>query len=172
MYCNQQNQQPPKVEAWGYLQPLEKFAVLQPLPYTAPTVTELQCRCEASELPMNAGTVDRQNSRSSAHFTNTITELKYVRCRNSRRMSELPTLKAFENQPLALSGMTRTVNSPSYLSVRRRNSRPLPELPTNQPENNNFTIAGQIPDTSGIQTSKKTGQLFCLSNTQNSHGLA
>ena len=32
-----------------------------------------------------------------------------------------------------------------------RDSRPS-ELPTNQPENNNFTAAGQIPDTSGMNT--------------------
>ena len=28
VYVYQQNQQPPKVEAWGYLWPLEKLAVL------------------------------------------------------------------------------------------------------------------------------------------------
>ena len=44
--------------------------------YTAPTVTKLQCQREASELSMNAETPDS---------------------RNSRLMSELPTLSIFEN---------------------------------------------------------------------------
>ena len=50
MYCNQQNQQPPKVEAWGIYSPLGKtsrfIAVAIPdtsdMTYTTPTVTELQ----------------------------------------------------------------------------------------------------------------------------------
>ena len=62
------------------------------------------------------------------------------------------------------SGMTRTVNPPSQLKCEtselptlagtsdRRNSRPTSELSTNQPENNTFTVAGQIPDTSGMNT--------------------
>ena len=72
--------------------------------------------------------------------------------------------------------MTRTVNSLSQLSARRRNSRPLQELPTNQPENNNFIIAGQIPDTSGMntehvwycQTNKKQISFF-VSETLKTH---
>ena len=57
-----------------------------------------------------------------------------------------------------------TVNPPSQLKCEtselpthagtpnRRNSRLMSELPMNQPENNNFTTAGQIPDMSGIDT--------------------
>ena len=71
--------------------------------------------------------------------------------------------------------MTTTVNSPSQLKGEmselpaivgtpdRRNFRLMLELPLNQPENNNFTIAGQIPDMSGIntgQTSKKSVSSF------------
>ena len=43
---DQQNQQPPKVEAWGIYSPLGKLAVAIPdtsgMTYTAPTVTKLQ----------------------------------------------------------------------------------------------------------------------------------
>ena len=60
--------------------------------YIAPTVTKLQWCYEASELPMNAGTSDRRNFRPSAHLKTTVTELKYVRCRNSRLILELPTI--------------------------------------------------------------------------------
>ena len=46
VYCNQQNQQPPKVEAWGIYSPIEKLAVAIPdtsdMTYTASTVTKLQ----------------------------------------------------------------------------------------------------------------------------------
>ena len=66
--------------------------------HTAPTVTKLQRSCEVSELPMNAGTPDRRNSRLTSElptlsiFEKHVTELKLVRCRNSRHMSELPTV--------------------------------------------------------------------------------
>ena len=122
---------------------------------------------EVPELPTHAGTSDR---------------------RNSRLTSELPTLEALENQPLAsgrpyrtrpvwipdTSGMTWTVNSPNYLNCEsselstiaetsdRRNSRNTSELSTNQPENNTFTVTGQIPDTSGMAR-PATSQLALLS---------
>ena len=117
---------------------------------------------------MNAGTPDRWNSRLTSKlpilskFENHITELKNMRCRNSRHMPELPTVgtpdpQGFGKLAVGLwssipdtSGMTRTVNPPRQLKWRRRNSQPLLELPTNQPENNTFTVTGQIPDTSGI----------------------
>ena len=63
-----------------FIAPMEKLAVAIPdtsgMTYTAPTVTELQWCCETSELPMNARTSER---------------------RNSRLTSELPTLSTFEN---------------------------------------------------------------------------
>ena len=136
-----------------------------------------------------------------------------MRCRNSRHMSELPTVGtpdlrrnsrpsrllktsrwllvihtghvryAYRTRPVCIpdmSGMTRTVNPSSQLKCDtselptyagtsdRRNSRPTSELPTNQPENNRFAAAGQIPDTSGMntghvrycQTSKKSVSTF------------
>ena len=160
--------------------------------HTAPTVTKLQRSCEVSELPMNAGTPDRRNSRLTSElptlsiFEKHVTELKLVRCRNSRHMSELPTVGTPDlrrnSRPSRLlktsrwllvilcipdmSGMTRTVNPPSRSKCAtselpthagtpdRRNSRPTSELPTNQPESNNFTAAGQIPDTSGMNTGR------------------
>ena len=98
-----------------------------------------------------------------------------MRCRNSRHMPKLPTYvgtpdsQGFGKPAVGLwssipdtSGMTWTVNSPNYLNCEtselptiagtfnRRNSRHTSELPTNQPENNTFTVTGQIPDTSGI----------------------
>ena len=66
--------------------------------YTTPTVTKLQRSYEASELPMNAGTPDCRNSRLTSKlpvlskFENHVTELKNMRCRNSRHMPELPTV--------------------------------------------------------------------------------
>ena len=57
-----------------------------------------------------------------------------------------------------------TVNSPSQLkhetsefltitrTLDRRNSQIMSKLLTNQPENNNFTITGQIPDMSSMNT--------------------
>ena len=155
---------------------------------------------------MNAGTPDRRNSRLTSElpilskFENHVTELKNMRCRNSRHMPELPTVgtpdpHGFEKLAVGLwssipdtSGMTWTVNSPNYLNCEsselltisgtsdRRNSRPTSELPTNQPENNIFTVTGQIPDTSGMhtghvrygQTSNKSVSSF-VSQTLKSH---
>ena len=150
---------------------------------------------------MNAGTPDRRNSRLTSElptlsiFEKHVTKLRLVRCRNSRRMSELPTLTTFEKLAVGLwssipdtSGMTRTVNSPNYLNCEsselptiagtsdRRNSRHTSELPMNQPENNPFTVTGQIPNTSGIhtghvrygQTSNKSVSSF-VSQTLKSH---
>ena len=115
--------------------------------YTAPTVTKLQWQCEALELPMNAWTSDRRNSRLTSELPTLsifwklgnwvevceVSELpmhaKTSDRRNSRLTSELPTLKAFETSRWPLV-MTTTVNSPSQLSMRCQNSQPLPELPT------------------------------------------
>ena len=130
---------------------------------------------------MNARTSDRRNSRLTSelptlsNFEKHVTELKLVRCRNSRHMSELPTVGTPDlrrnSRPSRLLKtscwllvITRTVNPPSQLECEtselpthagtpdRRNSRPTSELPTNQPENNRFAAAGQIPDTSGMNT--------------------
>ena len=54
----------------------------------------------------------------------------------------------------------------------RRNSRPPSELPTNQPENNNFMAAGQIPDTSGIRPvlpDQQKNRLALVSQTLKTH---
>ena len=148
---------------------------------------------------MKAGTPDRRNPRLTSEllilskFENHVTELKNMRCRNSRHVSELPTVgtpdpQGFGKLAVGLwscipdtSGMTRTVNPPSRSKCDtselpthartpdRRNSRPTSELPTNQPENNNFIIARQIPNTSGIARPAKIGLLFCLSNTLRTH---
>ena len=99
-----------------------------------------------------------------------------MRCRNSRHMPELSTVGTPDPQGFGksavglwssipdMSGMTTIVNSPSYLNCEssklptivgtsdRRNSRHTSELPMNQPENNTFTVTGQIPDTSGMHT--------------------
>ena len=88
---------------------------------------------------MNAGTSNRRNSRLTSElltlnkFENHVTELMYVRCRNSRRMPELPTVGTLNlrrnSRPSRLLkiavgfwsgipdtfGMTRTVNPPSQL---------------------------------------------------------
>ena len=110
----------------------------------------------------------------------TVTELKCVRCRNSRRMPELPTVGTPDSRwnsrpsrhlktcrwPLAVhTGHVRydhhcelsksVKHEMSELSTiaetpDRQNFRLTSELPTNQPEINNIVIAGQIPDTSGI----------------------
>ena len=129
---------------------------------------------------MNARTSDRQNCRLTSElptlskFENHVTELKNMRCRNSRHMPELPTVGTPDPQGfgkpvvglwlsiLDTSGMTWTVNSLNYLNCEtselptivgtsdRRNSRHTSELPMNQPENNTFTVTGQIPDMSGM----------------------
>ena len=170
--------------------------------YTAPTVTKLQSICEASELPMNVRTSDRRNSRPTAYLKTIATELEYWRCQNSRYMSELPTVGTSDlcrNSQHSVhlktvvglwssipdtSGMTTTVNSPNYLNCEsselptiagtsdRQNSRHTSELPTNQPENNTFTVTGQIPDTFGMARPAISQLAFCLSNIQISHGLA
>ena len=71
-----------------------------------------------------------------------VTKLKCVRCQNSRRMPELPTIGTLDPHGIwklviglwpsisDTSSMTTTVNSPSQLSVRCWNFRPLSELPT------------------------------------------
>ena len=131
---------------------------------------------------MNAGTPDSRNSRLTSElsilskFENHVTELKNMRCRNSRHMSELPTIgtpdSCRNSRPSRLWKTSRWPlvvhtghvrydqdSEPSKtVKVRDvgtpdpcRNSRPS-ELPTNQPKNNNFTAAGQIPDMSGINT--------------------
>ena len=137
------------------------------------------------ELPKYAGTSDRRNSRlkseppTLSNFEKHVTELKLVRCWNSRRMLELPTHvgtpdpQGFGKLAVGLwscipdmSGMNtghvrydqdsepsksvkvRDVGTPDPC----RNSRLTSELPTNQPESNNFTTAGQIPNTSGVNT--------------------
>ena len=68
MLEDQQNQQPPKVEAWGIYSHLGKTShfIVVAIPdtsgmtYTAPTVTKLPRQCEASELPTRVGTPDPQ----------------------------------------------------------------------------------------------------------------
>ena len=83
--------------------------------YTAPTIIELQWRCEASELPMNVETFDRRNSRLTSKLSTLSTFENYGNwvkvCevskllthagtsdhRNSRLTSELSTLGTFEN---------------------------------------------------------------------------
>ena len=148
--------------------------------YTAPTVTKLQWICEASELPMNVRTSDRRNSQLTSElpilsiFENhcnwvrilEVSELPTVGTsdlrRNSRHSVHLKTVVGLWSFIPDTSGMTTTVNSPNYLNCEsselttiagtsdRRNSRHTSELPTNQPENNTFTVTGQIPDTSGM----------------------
>ena len=84
----------------------------------------------------------RRNSRPSAYLKTIATELEYLRCRNSRYMSELPTvgtsdLRRNSRHSVHLktivglwssipdtSGMTWTVNSPTYLNCESS------ELPT------------------------------------------
>ena len=129
------------------------------------------------ELPINVETPDSHwNSRPSTHLTTMVTELKYVRCRNSRRMPELPTVGTPDlrrnsrpsrlwktsrwplvvhtghvrydlDSELSKLFKLRDVGTPDHC----RNFQPS-ELPTNQPENNTFTVTGQIPDTSGMHT--------------------
>ena len=160
--------------------------------YTAPTVTKLQLICEASELPMNVRTSDRRNSRLTSElptlsiFENhcnrvrifEVSELPiHVRTpdrQNFRLTSKLPTLSTFKNccwplvihtghvrydhhRELSKLFKLRVVGTPDHY----RSFRPS-ELPTNQPENNNFIVTGQIPDTSGIARSA-TNQLALLS---------
>ena len=133
------------------------------------------------KLP-TAGTPDsRRNSRPSANLKTIATELEYLKCRNSRYMSELLTVGTSDLRRnsrhsvhlktvvglwsfiLDTSGMNnkhvrydhhselsklfklRVVGTPDHCW----NFRPS-ELPMNQPENNTFTVTGQIPDTSGI----------------------
>ena len=128
------------------------------------------------ELPIVRTPDSRRNSRPSTYLKTTVTELKYVRCRNSRRMSELPTVETPDSRqnsrpsrllktsrwPLVIhTGHVRyDQDSEPSKSVKVRdvgtpdhcwNFRPS-ELPTNQPENNIFTVTGQIPDTSGMHT--------------------
>ena len=104
---------------------------------------------------MNAGTPDRRNSRLMSElpilskFENHVTELKNMRCRNSRHMPELSTVGTPDPQGFGklavglwssipdMSGMNTghvrydQDSEPSKtVKVRRRNSRPLPELPT------------------------------------------
>ena len=153
---------------------------------------------------MNAETPDRRNSRLTSElpilskFENHVTELKNMRCRNSRHMPELPTVRTPDSRrnsrpsrlwktnrwPLVvhtghvryeygyvrydldreLSKLfkLRVVGTPDHC----RNFRPS-ELPMNQPENNTFTVTGQILDTSGMHTSgmarPATSQLALLS---------
>ena len=52
--------------------------------------------------------------------------------------------KSVKHEMSKLPTIARTPN--------RQNFRLTSELPTNQPEINNITIVGQIPDTSGINT--------------------
>ena len=106
---------------------------------------------------------------------NHVTELKYVRCRNSRLMPELPTVETPDPQgfgKLAVglwscipdtSGMTRTVNPPSQLKCEtselptlagtpdRRNSRRTNPRTTISPLLDKYrTRPVSISDTSGI----------------------
>ena len=114
------------------------------------------------ELPI-VGTPDsHRNSRPSAHLKTMVTELKYVRCRNSRPSRHLKTshwplaihtghVRYDQDSELSTSVERETSELPTIAGTPdRRNSRLTSELPTNQPENNNFIIAGQIPDTSYI----------------------
>ena len=127
------------------------------------------------------------------YTTPMVTELKYVRCRNSRLMPELSTVGTPDScrnsrpsrhlktsrWPLVVhTGYVRyEYHSELFKSVKARdvgtpdhcrNSRLISELLTNQSENNNFTIAGQILDTFGMntghvrycQTSKKSVSSF------------
>ena len=122
--------------------------------------------CEVSELPTYVGTSDHRNSRPLPKLPTVETP---DLCRNSRRTNPRTTflqlLGKYRTRPVWIpdtSGMTTAVNSPNYLNCEsselptiagtsdRRNSRHMSELPTNQPENNTFTVIGQIPDTSGI----------------------
>ena len=102
---------------------------------------------------MNAETSDRRNSRLTLEllilstFENIVTELKCVRCQNSRCMSELPT-----------------IGTPDVC----RNFRPS-ELPTyvGTPDPHGiwklaFGLWSSIPDTSGMTTTVNTlFQLNC-----------
>ena len=123
-----------------------------------------------------------------------------MRCSNSRHMPELPTVGTPDlrrnsrpsrlwktsrwplvvhtghvrydlDSELSKLFKLRDIGTPDHC----QNFRPS-ELPTNQPENNTFTVTGQIPDTSGIhtghvrygQTSNKSVSSF-VSQTLKSH---
>ena len=90
-----------------------------------------------SELPTYVGTPDEPTREQQ--FYNCWVNTEHVRYDQDREISKSVKYETSELPTIA--------GTPD-----RRNSRPTSELPTNQPEINNITIAGQILDTSGINT--------------------
>ena len=107
--------------------------------YTAPTVTKLQSICEASELPTmpelsTVGIPDsRRNSRPLAHLKTShwaLTELKYARCQNFRRLPGLPTVGTPDSRRNSRPSAYLKTIATELEYLRCRNSRYMSELPT------------------------------------------
>ena len=138
------------------------------------------------------------NTSGMTYTVPMVTELKYVRCRNSRRMPEHPTHVGTPDPQLIWklavglwsSGMTRTMNSQvskvlRLLTLSRtsdpRNSWHMSGLPTHNSSKTTETekCTPQIPDTSGMHIGHvRYAWVLCreleslVSLTQTSHRLA
>ena len=126
------------------------------------------------ELPTVKTPNSRRNSRPSAHLKTSRWALVYytghiryhtghVRCDqtvNSPSQLGVRTSELLMNQP---------ENTKYQLSARRRNSLRLLKLPMNQPDNTkNFVVAGQIPDTSSINTTRPAKNKLALLSLKHS----
>ena len=120
-------------------------------------VKYLRCRNSRymSELP-TVGTSDlRRNSRHSVHLKTVVGLWSSIPDTSGMNTGHV---RYDHHSELSKLFKLRDVETPDPC----RNSRPMSELPTNQPENNTFTVTGQIPDTSGMAR-PATSQLALLS---------
>ena len=150
------------------------------------------------ELPTVETPDSRRNSRPSAHLKTTVTELKYVRCQNSRCILELPTIGTPDSRrnswpsrllktsrwPLAVQPGQWTLQV--SLSARHQNSRPLLKLPTVGTPDSHWNSRWSNPRTWRILSWMGTYRtrpvsmpdqqnklaLLSLKHSKNSHGLS